>query len=104
MFDQILAEHALGLRGVPGAEELAAERLTQRVEPDRRLVVRDAIPAGDNLPPQRDRFLSVAARGGEVSVEHAAGEREDGAGRLEPSAAKERGVWHSGRHITQCLP
>ena len=53
--DEIFAEHPLGLRGFAAEEQRRAERLAQRIEEDRRLVVRQRVRRGDGARPEPDR-------------------------------------------------
>ena len=62
MLDEIVAEHALGIRRASRREQRRAQRLAHRIEPHRRLVVRKLIGGRDGLLPELDRAIVLAAR------------------------------------------
>src|SRR5262245_65774685 len=88
MADEIVAEHAFGLRGSSRSQQRRPERFTDWIEPDRRLVVRQTVGGSYSIRPRGDCGIVLATRFCNARIEHDAGNRDDGTGALQPAAAK----------------
>src|ERR687897_205603 len=62
MFDEIVAEHALGVRGTSSDKKRRAQRFADRIKPHRRLVIRKLIRCRDSLLPIFNPAIVLARR------------------------------------------
>ena len=87
---QVVAEDPFAVRRLAVEKERRAERLADRIEPDRRLVVGHLVAGGHGAPPETNGASPGAARRGDTRIEHERGHGEDRLGALEARATEER--------------
>src|SRR5918993_4768407 len=90
MFDEIVAEHALGVRGTSSDKKRRAQRFADRIKPHRRLVIRKLIRCRDSLLPIFNPAIVLATRAGDARVERRCGDSQ-GARCRRPTAPTKRG-------------
>ena len=69
MFGEIRAEHPFGVRCASGGKQGSAERLADRVEPYRRLIVREQIGGFDRLLPEFYGAIVLTSCRGDAGVQ-----------------------------------